>query len=172
MHSKYIQAIGDCDVYLYISLQILFLDLDVPYYLCERVMNELGKVVVTSIQLDAETVSNLVSLKIVNDGQQLRNASGSSKSESDRVLDYLCPAVKRGGNRALERLYQVLMHTRVGRMGHEELAQRIKKKGVCVCALLSHTQMLSDLLCQDYLAKCIIIICSVVISKYICIIIG
>ena len=99
-------------------------------------MNELGKAVVTSIQLDAETVSNLVSLRIVNDGQQLRNASGSSKSESERVLDYLCPAVKRGGNRALERLYQVLMYTRVGRMGHEELAKSIKRKGVYVCAFL------------------------------------
>ena len=110
-----------------------FIGLDVPFYLCERVMNELGKAVVTSIQLDAETVSNLVSLKIINDGQQLRNASGSCKSESERVLDYLCPAVKRGGNRALERLYQVLMHTRVGRMGHEELAKNIKRKGVCVC---------------------------------------
>lgn len=95
-------------------------------------MNDLGRAIVTSIQLDAETVSSLVSLKIVNDGQQLRNASGCSKSESERVLDYLCPAVKKGGNRALERLYQVLMHTREGRMGHEELAKSIKKKGVCI----------------------------------------
>lgn len=97
-------------------------------------MRDLGEAIVTSIQLDPETVASLVSLKIINDGQQLRNAS--NKSESERVLDYLCPAVRRGGNRALERLYQVLMHTKVGRMGHEELAKSIKRKGVWLCRAL------------------------------------
>lgn len=111
--------------------QIVYIGVELPCNLCEKVMRDLGEAIVTSIQLDPETVASLVSLKIINDGQQLRNAS--SKSEKDRVLDYLCPAVRRGGNRALERLYQVLMHTKEGRMGHEELAKSIERKGVRLC---------------------------------------
>ena len=102
---------------------------ELPRNMCEKVMRDLGEAIVTSIQLDPETVSSLVAFQIINgnDGEQLRNASHGA--ESERVMDYLCPAVRRGGNRALESLYQVLMHTREGRMGHSELAKKIEKKG-------------------------------------------
>ena len=84
---------------------------------------------ITCVQLDADTVAQMFSLGLIShdDRSRLRD---TSKTTKDRILDYLIPILRSSGNRGLEKFYQVLMVTKEGRLGHQELAKALKRKGI------------------------------------------
>ena len=105
----------------------------VSAHFCEKLITKSKTVVkglLHHVQTDAKTVSALVTRNVltVGEGDLLRR---ETSPPSDRLKVILQPALIRGGKSALERFYWCLRDTQDdGRLGHRQLADAIKERGM------------------------------------------
>ena len=92
--------------------------------------------------MDAETLMALVSRNVISNDNAEMLANDSSKSRNERIFAFLRPAILYSGKKSLDGFYRALLATREGRLGHEELAEAIKKRGEMHLAMIYTTHCL------------------------------